>query len=357
MTVLLASLRLRLRSAATGRRWRLPACALQVAVAGCSLPGRVAGPVEVVAHFEDVNDLVVNHAVQVADVRVGSVTRIELTDDLRHARVTMHLKDGLELPADSVAVLRQTSLLGEKFIEIRPRREDDPCEAPGATGTLDDGTELACAIQAPELEAVTEQAVELLAQVATNDLQTMIETGALAFGGRAVELRSVIEDLATVSGTLADQTTNIVSIIDGLDAAVGTLAASNSDLDGLLVNLADATTLLASNRDQAVSTLQALTRLARDQNELIFEPHLDATSRQIQELDAILDHLVAGQSEVGSLLDWLVRFIDGVPLAVPCDQVGQEATDAQPQCDGADFAQIYGWFRTPPLTGIGNLPQ
>ena len=77
--------------------------------------------------FEDSSDLVVNHSVQVADVRVGSISGIELTEDF-HALVTMDLRDGLELPADSVAVLRQTSLLGEKFVEIRPRTEDDDCE-------------------------------------------------------------------------------------------------------------------------------------------------------------------------------------------------------------------------------------
>lgn len=317
--------------------------------AGCSLPGRVSGPVEVIADFDDVNDLVVNHAVQVADVRVGSVAGIELTDDLRHARVRMHIQDGLELPADSVAVLRQTSLLGEKFIEIRPRRDDDACSGTPNTGDLVDGTVLTCTVQAPELESVTEEAVQVLAAVATNDLQTLIETGSIGFGGRATELRSIIEDLSSVSATLASQTGNIVSIIDGLDAAAGTLAAGSADLDGLLVNLADATTVLANNRDQAIDALEALTRLARDQNQLIFQPHLDATSRQIQELDAILDQVAGGRAEVGNLLDFLFQFVQAAPLSIPCDDLGQEATDAQPECAGGDFAQVYGWFVPAPI--------
>lgn len=315
-----------------------------VLAAGCSLPGRVSGPVEITVDFEDVNDLVVNHAVQVADVRVGSVTAITLTDDLRHARITMHVQDGLGLPADSVAVLRQTSLLGEKFIEIRPRRDDDCPGVDHVEGTITDEAELPCSIQAPELEAVTEEAVQVLGAVITDDLQTLIEAGSVGFGGRAEELRSIIEDLSSVSSTLAAQTGNIVSIIDGLDAAAGTLAAGSADLDGLLVNLADATTVLADNRDEAVSALESLTRLARDQNQLIFQPHLDATSRQIQELDAILQRVSTGRAEVGNLLDFLFQFIDAVPLSIPCDQVGQEATDAQPGCSGGDFAQVYGWF-------------
>jgi phospholipid/cholesterol/gamma-HCH transport system substrate-binding protein len=324
-----------------------------VTAAGCSLPGRVSGPVEVIVDFDDVNDLVVNHAVQVADVRVGSVTSITLTEDLRRAHITMHIQDGLELPADSVAVLRQTSLLGEKFIEIRPRREGDCPGVDHVEGEIVDEAVLPCSIQAPELEAVTEEAVQLLGAVITDDLQTLIEAGSVGFGGRGEELRSIIEDLSSVSATLASQTGNIVSIIDGLDAAAGVLAAGSADLDGLLLNLADATTVLADNRDEAISALEALTRLARDQNQLIFQPHLDATSRQIQELDAILAQVSAGRAEVGNLLDFLFQFIDAVPLSIPCDQVGQEATDAQPDCtSGGDFAQVYGWF-VPVLTPDG----
>lgn len=326
------------------RRARNAAAGLVLAVlaAGCSLPGRVGGPVEVTAVFDDVSDLVVNHAVQVADVRVGSISGIELTEDFR-ARVTMELQDGLELPADSVAVLRQTSLLGEKFVEIRPRDPSDSCDAPPERGVLDDGDTITCTREAPELEVVTEQAVEILSVVAANraeDLQVLIETGAVGFGGRAEELRSLIDHLVVISGTLADQTENIVAIIDGLDRTSATLAAGAPELDALLVNLADATTLLAENREQAVATLRELTRLAQNQNQLVFEPYLEQTSRQIEQLDAILARVVAGRSEVGALLDFLAQFIERVPLAIPC----RPLVDATQPCNGGEFAQVYGWF-------------
>ena len=115
-------------------RFALAVVAVGLAAAGCTLPGRVSGPVQLEATFDDVGDLVVDHAVEVADVRVGRVAHIELTDDF-HALVTLEVQDDLQLPVDSVAVLRQTSLLGEKFIELRPRRSDDECEAePGGEG-------------------------------------------------------------------------------------------------------------------------------------------------------------------------------------------------------------------------------
>ena len=95
----------------------------------CTLPGRVEGPVELTATFDDVGDLVSGHSVQVADVAGGLDHQIELTEDYQ-AKVTMRIKDGLELPANSEAVLRTTSLLGEKFIELRPPRDADGRRGP-----------------------------------------------------------------------------------------------------------------------------------------------------------------------------------------------------------------------------------
>ncbi len=299
--------------------------------AGCSLPGRVEGPVELTALFTDVGDLVSGHSVQVADVRVGSITKIELLDDYR-AEVTMKVKDDLELPGNSTAVLRTTSLLGEKFVELRAPvdGEAEPCDADPAV--LVDGAEVACTTEAPELEFVAEEAVSILASVAHDDLASMLETGAVGFGGRAAELGSLIDSLAVVSGTLADQTENIVSIIDGLDRASATLAGGADRIDTLLVNLARTTEVLADNRDLTLQTLRDLTRLAQAQNELVFEPYRADVERQVQQLDAILALVAERRGEVAILVDWLSEFVRKTPLGVP-----------------GDFAQIYGWFELPIL--------
>ena len=293
---------------------------------GCTLPGRVEGPVELTAVFDDVGDLVTGHSVQVADVRVGSVTGIELTDDYQ-ARVTMRIKDGLGLPVDSEAILRTTSLLGEKFVELRPPRPEEGAEG-AAAGLLEDGDEIARTAQAPELEFVAEEAVQVLGGVVTNDLAALIETGAVGFGGRGAELGSLIDSLSVVSATLADQTGNIVEIIDGLDQATATLAGGSARVDQLLVNLADTTTLLADNRELTLQTLRDLTRLAKDQNEIVFTPFRDDIERQLSQLDAILELVAAQRGEVGVLIDWLAEFTRKVPLGVP-----------------EDFAQVYAWLQ------------
>lgn len=280
----------------------------------CTLPGTIRGSREVSAVFDDVGDLVVGHSVQVADVRIGSIVGIELTDDYR-AEITMSIKDDVFVPLESGALLRTTSLLGEKFIELRPVDQDDPM----AGTDLVDGDVITETATAPELEFVTEQAVEILGAVVSSDVATLVETGAIGFGGRSVELTSLVEDLSTVSGTLADQTDELVRIIDALDGATATLAAASGDLDELLGNLAETATVLADNRDVAIDAIRELTRLARIQNENVFEPYLAQVDTQIKQVDAILTEVGRNQAQVADLLRWVSRFADQLPKAVADD--------------------------------------
>lgn len=304
------------------RRWHALAGVLVLAlVAGaCSLPGNVTGSREISAVFDDVGDLVVGHSVQVADVRIGSVVDIELTDDYQ-AEVTMSIKDDVFVPQESVALLRTTSLLGEKFIELRPVDEDDPL----AGTDMVDGYRVERTGQAPELEFVAERAVAVLGGVMATDVATLVEAGSVGFGGRGSELRSLVEDLAVVSGTLADQTDELVAIIDGLDGATATLAGGASDIDTLLVNLAETTQVLADNRDEAIDAIREITRLAQVQNDTVFEPYLATVDAQIKQLDRILAEVDRDQQQVADLVFWVSQFATKLPLAAP-----------------GDYAQVYG---------------
>src|SRR5690606_34108556 len=166
----------------------------------------------------------------------------------------------------------------------------------------------------------------------TNDLSTIIETGAVGFGGRAAELSALLDSLSVVSGTLADQTDDILQIIDGLDKATASLAGGSDRIDKLFLNLAETTQNLTDNRDLTLQTLEDLTRLAKDQNEIVFQPFREDLTRQISQLDAVLQTVVGQREEVGVLVDWLALFTTKIPQGVP-----------------DDFAQVYGWFQLAPL--------
>ena len=282
-------------------------------LAACS-----GGGYQVTADFADIGDLQSRGGVQIADVRVGSIGKIKLTDGFK-AHVEINLNKGVRVPRDSVALIRTTSLLGEKFIELRPK--GDPAQGP----YLQDGDVLTETAEAPELEFIAQETVTVLGAITANDLAILIDTGAEGFGGRGAELKSLVEDFTRISATFAEKTQTIQSLIDALDRTSGTLAQGSGDLVKLFDNLAQTTTVLADNRERVVSALDKLARLARVQN-VTLDKYRNDIDRQIKQLSAIVAVAANSTAEVKSLLDWIERFFGSLPSVIP-----------------GDFTQVYMW--------------
>jgi phospholipid/cholesterol/gamma-HCH transport system substrate-binding protein len=300
-------------------RLRRSGVLLVVGVAASLLAGcGGSGTYKVTAVFDDIGDLQSRASVQSADVRIGSIAKITLTKDYK-ARVSLLIRDSIRMPKASQALLRTTSLLGEKFVELRP--DGDPTQGP----FLRNGDVVPRTGEAPELEFVADQLVTVLGAVNSTNLASIVETGAVGFGGRGRELQTLIGDLSTISASLASRSKQIGSIIDNLDRTTQTLAGGSEDVKGLLTNLATTSQILVDNRQQAITALDQLSRLARVQNEVLDRYHGDI-DRQIKQINAIIGVAATQINQVGSLVDWLDRFVYALPKAVP-----------------GDFTQVYMW--------------
>ena len=118
-------------------RWAAGCVATLVVLSGCGLhdvrlPGGAGGgnTYRVSAEFADVLHLVPQAAVKVNNVSVGSVDAIERKD--WHAVVRLRLDRAVRLASNAVASLGQTSLLGEKYVQLS-------APAAGGTGRLREG--------------------------------------------------------------------------------------------------------------------------------------------------------------------------------------------------------------------------
>ena len=88
------------------------------------------GGLELHANFTQIGGLAERSPVVISGVKVGKVTRIELSDDLR-ARVTLDVDKKLQLPVDTSASIRTAGLLGNQFIELEPGAENKLLEPGG----------------------------------------------------------------------------------------------------------------------------------------------------------------------------------------------------------------------------------
>jgi phospholipid/cholesterol/gamma-HCH transport system substrate-binding protein len=95
---------------------------LSIQVGGLSYKG--PGGLLLSASFDEIGSLSVRAPVVISGVKVGTVSSIELGDDLR-ARVVLDLDAALEIPIDSTAGIRTAGLLGDQFIAVEPGAEED----------------------------------------------------------------------------------------------------------------------------------------------------------------------------------------------------------------------------------------
>ena len=146
-------------------------------------------PVTVHIMFRDVLDLVPQSSVKVNDVSVGKVTDVRL--DGFTADVTVQLRRGTELPDNAVASIRQTSLLGEKFVSLAAPESGASTE-PLASG---DVIPLERSGRNPEVEEVLGALSLLLNGGGVAQLRTIARELNIALEGREGTARSVLDQV------------------------------------------------------------------------------------------------------------------------------------------------------------------
>ena len=227
--------------------------ALLLVLAGLLTACSSGDAVAVNAVFDDAGDLTAGHAVKIADVTVGEVDSVELTDDYQ-ALVKMSVDPELELPAKLEARLRKTNLLGERFVELVPGE--------GASGTFKSGTTITQTTVVPELEEVVASGTDVLVAVAADTLAGAIESGAEGMDGRGETLGSTLSDLNTLVDTYDDNSEDLVRLIDGFDAFLSDVSPQ-ADMHGrALAELAEFTEVLEEEDERLIDTLVEVQDLA-----------------------------------------------------------------------------------------------
>ncbi|MEU7700658.1 MCE family protein [Streptomyces sp. NPDC039028] len=214
-------------------------------------------PYTVTAELDDVLSLVPQSAVKVNDVAVGRVTAIELGSDNWSARVTLKINGDVRLPADAGARLEQSSLLGEKYIQLVAPPKD-------GGGRLADGSviPLARTSRNTEVEEVFGALSLLLNGGGVNQLKTITRELNAALGGREPEVRSMLRRVNTLVKTLDAHRGDITRALDGINRLSATLAGRKKDVDTVLTDLSPGLRTLENQRGSLLTMLRALDTLS-----------------------------------------------------------------------------------------------
>jgi phospholipid/cholesterol/gamma-HCH transport system substrate-binding protein len=260
-------------------------------------------PYEVTAQFGDVLDLVPQASVKVNDVSVGRVRKIELTPDNKMAVVSLVINGSVSMPANSGAELRQSSLLGEKYVQLRAPVGEAP------QGQLADGAvvPLSRTNRNPEVEEVLGALSMLLNGGGIGQLHNIIEELNKALSGNETQIRSLLSNVNTLVTGLDGQRDNIVRAIDGLNKLSGTLVQQTGNLTNALDNLAPGLKVLQEQRTQLVDMLQALDKLSGVAVDVVNRSKQDLVA-DLKSLEPTLRKLVETGDSLPVALEYLVTY-------------------------------------------------
>lgn len=228
---------------------------------GVALPGGADtgdDPYRVTVEFTDVLELVPQSLVKVNDVSVGMVRDIELSPATWRAMVTVELPGSVELPANAVARVRSTSLLGEKFVDLAVPTAEPP------RGRLSDGDVIPVQRtgRATEVEEVLGALSLLLSGGGIDRIRTVAAELNAALDGNEAQLRALLSDLNTLIAGLDARKAEINRALDGLNRLAATLAAQRGRIATALDELPPGLAVLADQRAELVGMLAALDRLS-----------------------------------------------------------------------------------------------
>lgn len=246
-------------------------------------------PIVVSAQFTDVLDLVPQSTVKYNDVTIGKVTDIEL--DGYRADVEMTIRKDVEIPANATAEIRQTSLLGEKFVSLAAPTD--------ATGRLEDGAEITETSRNPEVEEVLGALSLILNGGGVAQLKTIAHELNIALEGRESNARSVLEQIRQFAGQLDENKDDIVHAIDALNQLAVNAVQHRGDIESALDQLPAALKSLDRQRSDLVKMLGALGELG-DVGTRVIQASKTATIDTLRQLNPVLTELAAAGDDLAN---------------------------------------------------------
>lgn len=292
-------------------RWAAACCAVLV-ISGCSygginslpLPGTVGTGGDAISYrvqIANVGTLESNSPVMVDDVIVGTVRRMTVDDWT--ATVEISVRPDVVVPANAVATVGQTSLLGSMHLALDPPLGVQP------EGRLEPKSTIP--LNRTSTYPSTEQTLSSLSVVVNGGGLTqvgdIVRNFNDAFDGRQGQIRDLFTRMNDVVGLLDGQRDNVIEAISELNRLAQTFAGQRGVLTAALHRIPGALEVLNRQRPQITAALTKLGTFSDTASELINESHADIVSN-LRNLEPTVRALADVGSDLGTGLGYLPTY-------------------------------------------------
>jgi phospholipid/cholesterol/gamma-HCH transport system substrate-binding protein len=260
-------------------------------------------PYTVKAQFRDVLDLVPQSGVKVNEVPIGRVEAIRLAPDGWTAEVTLSVNGSVQLPGNSFARLRQSSLLGEKYVELaapEPGKEQ---------GKLGDGAYIGLdrTNRNTEVEEVLGALSMLLNGGGVEQLRTIANELNQVADGNEPQLRALLANTNKLVSDLDARRGDITRALDGLNKLSGTLEGQKDKIAAVIDEIGPGLQVLSDQRPQLVTMLQNLDQLSDVAVDTVNKSKADVVA-DLKALTPTLRKLSEAGSNLPKALELLLSF-------------------------------------------------
>ncbi|MFV8165320.1 MCE family protein [Mycobacterium sp. 134] len=278
-----------------------------LAMTGCAfngvnslpLPGTVGqGSGATVYHVEiaNVGTLESNSPVMMNDVVVGSVGTMTLRG--QHADVEVRLQSGAKVPANVLATVGQTSLLGSQHLALDP--------PPGQSPVGQIAPESTIALNRSSTYPSTEQTLSSLSALVNGgglgQVGDIVHNFNAALSGRQDAIRDLITRLDRFVGVLNRQRGDLTASIDALNRLTGTLAGQHDVITETLRKLPPALDVLLAEKPRIVVALDKLRAFSDTATALVNDTQADLV-KNLQNLQPTIRALAdAGPGLIDGLM-------------------------------------------------------
>jgi phospholipid/cholesterol/gamma-HCH transport system substrate-binding protein len=281
-------------------------CCVVLTATGCAfhglnslpLPGAVGrGPGANIYHVEipNVGTMESNSPVMIDDVVVGSVGAMRVQG--WHADVEISVKRDVVVPANVVASVGQTSLLGSMHLEL-----NTPLGQSGS-GRLQPGATIP--LSRSSVYPSTEQTLSSLGAVVNGgglgQIGEIIHNFSAALSGREGAVRDLLTRLDTFVGTLDQQRDNIVDSIQALNRLSATFAGQRDVLTQALRKIPPALDVLIRERPRLTTALDKLRVFSNTATGLINDTQADLV-KNLKNLEPTIRALADVGPELGTAI-------------------------------------------------------
>ncbi len=218
--------------------------------------GGQANRVTVTAYFDNSNQVFVGDNVRILGVPVGRVAAIE--PEAKRAKITFWYEDKYKVPADAKAAILSPALVTGRSIQLTPVYSSGPVMKDGDVIPQE---RTAVPVEWPEFRKQFERLAQNLQPTEPGGVSTLgslVNTTADNLRGQGANIRETLIKVSQAFSALGDHSTDVFSTVKNLSILVSALQDSTTVLRQLNQNLANVTGLLADDPGEVSAAVRDL---------------------------------------------------------------------------------------------------